>query len=76
LTDLQLAKLPDRTPITVTLSITPALNSALAAYQARYREAYGVEAPVTDLIPAMLAQFLSSDRSFAKAHPDLVERQR
>ena len=29
MTELKLAKLPDRTPIKVTLSITPALNSAL-----------------------------------------------
>lgn len=62
--DLKLARLPDRTPVKLTISITPDLSDALAAYAALYRETYGREEPVTELIPAMLSGFLESDRSF------------
>jgi len=62
--DLKLPKLPDRTPVKLTISISPDLNRALADYASIYAETYGNEEPVSELIPAMLAAFLSSDRSF------------
>ena len=67
MTDLKLAKLPDRTPVKLSITITPDLQSDLHDYARIYADAYGVEEPVVDLIPAMLAAFLESDRSFAKA---------
>ena len=63
--DLKLAKLPDRTPVKITISIPPDLNQALGAYTEMYAEAYGDAEPVQQLIPAMLASFLESDRAFA-----------
>ncbi|HWU96348.1 MAG TPA: DUF2274 domain-containing protein, partial [Sphingomonas sp.] len=36
-------------------------------YAALYKEAYGQEEAVSDLIPSMLTAFLDSDRAFAKA---------
>jgi hypothetical protein len=65
--DLKLAKLPDRTPVKLTITITPDLQNALKAYAAIYAEAYGSDEPVAELIPAMLMAFLESDRGFAKA---------
>ncbi|MDB5581969.1 MAG: hypothetical protein JWR80_7145 [Bradyrhizobium sp.] len=65
--DLKLAKLPDRTPVKLSITITPDLADSLAAYAALYRETYGQEEPVTELIPAMLAGFLEGDRSFQAA---------
>lgn len=65
--DLKLARLPDRTPIKLTLTILPELHQALQAYAAAYAEAYGSEETIADLIPAMLASFLESDRAFTKA---------
>lgn len=59
--DLKLAKLPDRTPVKLTISVSPDLHGALTAYA----ETYGREEPVAELIPAMLASFLESDRAFA-----------
>jgi hypothetical protein len=67
--DLKLQKLPDRTPIKLTISITPDLNQALADYAEIYRETYGQAEAVADLIPYMLRSFLDSDRAFAKARP-------
>ena len=65
--DLKLAKLPDRTPVKLTLVITPDLHQALCDYAEIYRDTYGQEEAVTDLVPSMLQAFLDSDRGFAKA---------
>lgn len=64
MTDLKLARLPDRTLAKITISISPALNHALGDYADMYAEAYGAAEPVHELIPAMLASFLESDRAF------------
>lgn len=64
---LRLPKLPDRTPVKLTISITPDLNQALIDYGELYAQAYGAHEPVAELVPAMLAAFLDSDRGFAKA---------
>ncbi|MBZ9646322.1 DUF2274 domain-containing protein [Sphingobium sp. 3R8] len=65
--ELKLGKLPDRTPVKLTISVLPELQQALADYAALYAEAYGREEPVAELIPAMLTAFLESDRSFARS---------
>src|SRR5205085_5279401 len=59
--DLRLKKLPDRTPVRITINLSPELNQALAEYADLYREAYGQQEPVQELIPAMLASFLEGD---------------
>lgn len=65
--DLKLARLPDRTPVKLTISISPELHAALTAYAALYAETYGREEPVAALVPAMLAAFLDSDRTFMRS---------
>jgi len=65
--DLKLAKLPNRTPIKLAITITPDLHQALQEYAALYAETYRVKEPVADLVPAMLSAFLLTDRSFNKA---------
>jgi hypothetical protein len=65
--DIKLAKLPDRTPVKISISVLPALNGALEAYAAFYNEAYGQSETVAELIPYMLQNFLDGDRGFAKA---------
>jgi len=67
---LKLAKLPDRTPVKITLTVTPDLARALADYAALYNRAYADKAEMADLIPAMLETFLASDRAFAKARKE------
>jgi len=64
--DLKLARLPDRTPVKLSFQITPQLHADLIHYAALYKEAYGQEETVGDLIPSMLAAFLESDRAFAR----------
>jgi len=67
---LKLAKLPDRTPIKIALTVTPDLARALGDYTAIYNRTYGDKVETADLIPAMLEAFLASDRTFAKARKD------
>lgn len=66
MSSLKLGKLPDRTPVKLWIALAPELHSRLKEYAAVYREAYGEEQSVTELIPAMLDNFLESDRSFAR----------
>lgn len=64
--DLRLAKLPDRTPVKLTISVPPELNQALAEYANLYRESYGEAEAVQEPIPAMLATFLEADKAFVR----------
>ena len=64
---LKLPRLPDRTPIKLTITITPDLNQLLIDYADAYREAYGRSEVVADLVPYMLRSFLESDRAFSRA---------
>lgn len=64
--DLKLGKLPDRVPVKLTVAILPNLHQALQDYAALYAQTYGQEESVAELIPAMLASFLESDRAFAR----------
>jgi len=72
MTELKLSRLPDRVPVKLTISISPDLHRALGDYSAVYMEAYGEAAPVHELIPAILASFLDSDREFARRRRELV----
>lgn len=68
---LRLDKLPDRTPVKITISADPELAAALADYAAIYRQTYGVEEKPETLIPAMLEKFLGSDAGFRRARKAL-----
>lgn len=63
---LKLSRLRDRTPVKLTISICPDLNEMLKAYAAVYQAAYGSSEPICELVPAMLAAFIESDREFAR----------
>ena len=64
--ELKLAKLPDRTPVKVTISLGADLHQNLKVYADLYAETYGSEEQIVDLIPFMLEAFLFSDKGFAK----------
>lgn len=64
--ELKLAKLADRTPVKITIAVSPDLAATLKAYAEAYREAYGQEEAVPDLIPDMLKSFLESDKAFGR----------
>jgi hypothetical protein len=66
MTELRLPKLPDRTPVRITISVSPDLHQALTDYASIYQEAYGSSEPIQELIPAMLSNFIESDRGFTR----------
>jgi len=66
MTDLKLPQLSDRNPVKLSIAAMPDLHQALIDYAALYATTYGRDEPVAELIPAMLAAFLESDRSFAR----------
>lgn len=74
MTGIKLGKLPDRTPVKLTIAILPELHQALQDYAALYAQAYGSQEPVTELIPAMLTSFLDSDRAFARRRNSAAPR--
>jgi hypothetical protein len=63
---LKLAKLPDRKPVKLQLEIMPDLDQALSDYADAYEKAYGSREKPADLVPAMIWNFLESDRDFMK----------
>ena len=67
---LKLAKLPDRTPVRIAITVSPDLHRSLHAYAELYREAYGASESVAELIPYMLDAFLKSDHGFARARKE------
>ena len=67
MSELKLDKLPDRTPVKISISVPPELNRSLATYAELYQEAYGQAESVADLIPYMLQNFLDADKGFMKA---------
>ena len=64
---LKLTKLPERTPVKLSVTVSPDLKRALDDYAAIYRDTYGTDEQIVDLVPAILRQFLESDRAFWKA---------
>jgi len=64
--NLKLGKLPDRTPMKLTIAVSPELNRALSDYARAYEQAYGQAESPAELIPAMLESFLAGDRAFAR----------
>lgn len=64
---IKLDRLPDRTPVKMTILVSPELNRALGDYAEAYAAAYGEAKPVAELVPAILAAFLQSGRAFTRA---------
>jgi hypothetical protein len=64
---LRLARLPDRTPVKITMTVSPELNRLLQDYAAFYAKSYGSEEAVSELCPYMLQTFMEADRGFQKA---------
>lgn len=69
--ELRLSKLPERTPVKISISVTPELHAALSAYAEAYQAAYGSAESIAELIPYMLAAFIEGDSAFRKARRGL-----
>lgn len=68
---LRLEKLPDRTPVRLTLALDPETHAALTDYAAIYLATYGQEERAETLAAAMVESYLASDAGFRRARRDL-----
>lgn len=68
---IKLAKLPERTPVKLTVTVSPDLMQSLKDYAEVYRREYGQKEPVEQLVPFMLEAFLASDRTFVRTRKEL-----
>jgi hypothetical protein len=64
---VKLARLPDRIPAKMQLTLPPDLATRLRDYADLYAETYGVREEPADLVPYMLDAFLRGDAEFRKA---------
>jgi hypothetical protein len=67
---LKLPRLPDRTPVRLTITLDAPLNADLKNYASLYEATYGERESVAELIPFMLRAFLDGDRAFSRARKD------
>jgi prophage regulatory protein len=65
MTQLKLPRQADRKASDLTVSLSADLRLALEQYAALYKAAYGEEITLTELVPAILGEFLASDGVFA-----------
>lgn len=72
---LRLEKIPDRTPVRMSIAVEPELAATLSDYADIYRQTYGSEEKPEVLIPAMLQQFLGTDAGFKRARRALHANQ-
>ena len=68
---LRIAKLPDLTPVKMTIHVEPDLHRMLGDYARIYNERYDETIKPSVLIPSMLVTFLASDNGFKKARKAL-----
>jgi hypothetical protein len=64
---MKLSKLPDRTPVKLTTTLSPQLAARLRDYADYYAETYDTREEVADLVPFMLEAFLDADADFRRA---------
>ena len=67
---LKLPRLPDRTPVRLTVTLDAPLNAALKEYAALYEATYGDTESVSDLSPFIVRACLDGDRAFTRARKD------
>ena len=64
---LRIGKLPDLTPVKMTIQVEPELHRMLEDYARIYNESYDGSIGPSGLIPSMLSGFLASDSGFKRA---------
>ena len=68
---LKLGPLPDRESARITFTADAELKTALNDYAEIYRQTYGKDEGVTELIPFMLHAFMNADPGFKRARKQL-----
>jgi len=68
---LRLGKLPNRTPVKLTIAVDPDLHAALTDYAEIYAQTYSAPERIETLAPFMLEGFLNGDAAFKRARKQL-----
>ena len=68
---LRIGKLPDLTPVKLSVSLDREVHQMLEDYARIYSESYGEAVKPSELIPSMIARFLASDNGFKRARKAL-----
>ena len=68
---LRIGKLPDLTPVKMTVSLDREVYEMLEDYARIYGESYGEAVKPSELIPSMISGFLASDNGFKRARKSL-----
>ncbi|MGB6229079.1 MAG: DUF2274 domain-containing protein [Litorimonas sp.] len=72
---LRIGKLPDLTPVKMTIHVDPNTHRGLEDYARIYAQSYGETVEPSALVPTMLASFLASDAGFKRARKSLSDPQ-
>lgn len=67
---LRIAKLPDLTPVKLTIILNPNTHACLKDYAAIYAETYGEKVKPAELVPSMISGFLAADVGFKRARKE------
>jgi len=70
---LRIAKLPNLTPVKLTLSLEPEVHQMLEDYAKIYGNSYGETVKPAELVPYMIAGFLATDNGFKRARKTLKQ---
>lgn len=71
---LRIGKLPDLTPVKLTITLDPDIHGCLEDYATIYAESYGEKVKPAELVPSMISGFLATDAGFKKARKDMKAR--
>ena len=69
---LRVAKLPNLTPVKLTVSLEPEVHQMLKDYARIYGDSYGETVKPAQLIPSMITGFLATDNGFKRARKALA----
>ena len=72
---LRIGKLPDLTPVKMTVSLDREVHQMLEDYARIYGESYGENVKPAELVPSMIGGFQSTDNGFKRARKALVSSQ-
>ena len=73
---LRIGKLPDLTPVKMTVCLDREVHEMLKDYARIYGESYGETVKPAELVPSMIAGFLASDNGFKRARKALAFTQK
>ena len=72
---LRIGKLPDLTPVKMTISLDREVHAMIEDYASIYRESSGEAIKPAELVPSMIVGFLSTDNGFKRARKALAPSQ-